>query len=49
MILKKIIFNFAKQNFRIVEAEKLIFDKTNKSLIYRLHNGEVNIMLINQN
>ncbi|CAD8132851.1 unnamed protein product [Paramecium octaurelia] len=40
MNFTKIVFNFAKQNFRIVEAEKLIFDKTNKSLIYRLHNGE---------
>ncbi|CAD8053535.1 unnamed protein product [Paramecium sonneborni] len=40
MIQKKIFFNFGKQKFRIAEAEKLIFDKSYKSLIYKLQNVE---------
>lgn len=45
MFLKRLAYNFAKKQIQIVDAEKLMFDETNKCLIFRQFNGEV----INQN
>jgi hypothetical protein len=35
MFLKRLAYNFAKKQIQIVDAEKLMFDETNKCLIFR--------------